>query len=444
MANLSQIVKVNIALQTSTIPRESFGIPLVASPVTAFSERYRSYASYDAAVDDGLDAMTLAALRAVFSQEPKPSVAMVGRLNAGVVHASVSGVVLTGKTYTIRINDVDFSYTAVANDTALEVHTGLAESIAADAVVSASLTMAPTTLSLDITPLNPAAPFVIKPVLNLSVSAESNPDDIQAGLSAIADASTAWYGLGLAERSDDMILSAAEWVETQRKLFFACSDTAAIWSSATTDVASTLQKNSFFRTALVAHKAAATEYPEMAWMGRCFTIAPGGETWALKRLSGVTPSVFSSTEQGYIKSKFANAYEEYATGYSLMMDGKVSSGEWIDVIRFRDWLDDAIQKAVANRLISRSKVPYTNQGIATLVNQMRGALDEGQRVGGIAPDEEGADGRVVKGYEVSYPNAADVPPEIKATRVVYLGFRARLAGAIHVVEIDGTLAYTLE
>ena len=83
-------------------------------------------------------------------------------------------------------------------------------------------------------------------------------------------------------------------------------------------------------------------------MGRCFTIAPGGETRALKTLASITPSKFSDTEQSYIFQKNANAYEQYAENTYLINKGKVASGEWIDVVRFRDWLVDTIQKNMAS------------------------------------------------------------------------------------------------
>jgi len=205
-----------------------------------------------------------------------------------------------------------------------------------------------------------------------------------------------------------------------------------------------LQNLQYLRTALIAHKAAATEYPEMAWMGRCFTIAPGGETWALKSLAAITPSKFSDTEQSYIFQKNANAYEQYAENTYLINKGKVASGEWIDVVRFRDWLVDTIQKNMASLMIRQKKVPYTNGGIALIVNNLNGSLIQGQQAGGIAPDERDSEGNTIPGFRITYPNAADVSADIKATRTLYIEFVALLAGAIQLVEITGSLTYSYE
>lgn len=125
------------------------------------------------------------------------------------------------------------------------------------------------------------------------------------------------------------------------------------------------------------------------------------------------------------------------------MPGKVAAGEWVDVIRFRDWLKDNIQTEMTSMLINRPKLPYTDSGIQTAVNCLRASLQKGQNVGGIAPDEVNSDNENVPGFEITYPRAADLTANEKASRILNLGFRARLAGAIHLIEIQGTLAYTL-
>jgi hypothetical protein len=74
---------------------------------------------------------------------------------------------------------------------------------------------------------------------------------------------------------------------------------------------------------------------------------------------------------------------------------------------------------------------------------LRKSLQEGQNVGGIAPDELDATGSTVPGFVITYPISAELAPSVKASRILDLGFTARLAGAIHVVEITGALAYEL-
>ncbi|WP_435952740.1 DUF3383 family protein [Dryocola sp. BD626] len=445
MANLSQIANVNISLETASIAKASFGIPLAVSPTTAFSERIRKYSSYNAAQQDGLDAQTLKALSAVFSQTPRPNQAWVGRRDADLIDLSVTSAdVATGNIYTFSVNGTSITYTAASGDDALDVYTGLKTALAAQSVIDALFTSTVDSEGLHIKVKAPVTANIIKPVNNLAIVTFGFADSLEEDLNAIQQEDPGWYGFALVERGDALIQDAAAWAETQTKLFFACSDTAAIWSSAKDDLASQLQSLQYLRTSLIAHKAAATEYPEMAWMGRCFTIAPGGETWALKSLAAITPSKFSDTEQSYIFQKNANAYEQYAENTFIINKGKVASGEWIDVVRFRDWLVDTIQKNIASLMIRQKKVPYTNGGIALIVNNLNGSLIQGQQAGGIAPDERDSDGNTVPGFRITYPNAADVSADIKATRTLYIEFVALLAGAIQMVQIDGSLTYSYE
>jgi len=445
MANLSQIANVNISLDTASIAKASFGIPLAVSPTTAFSERIRKYSSYSAAQQDNLDPQTLKALSAVFSQTPRPNQAWVGRRNAVSVDLAVTNsTISTGNIFAFSVNGTTVTYTAASGDDASDVYTGLKTALTAQSVVDALFTSTSDAEGLHLVVKAPETATIVKPVTNLSIATAGSADGLEADLNAIQQEDPGWYGFALVEHGDALIQDAAAWAETQTKLFFACSDTADIWTSADDDIASQLQNLQYLRTALIAHKAAATEYPEMAWMGRCFTIAPGGETWALKSLAAITPSKFSDTEQSYIFQKNANAYEQYAENTYLINKGKVASGEWIDAVRFRDWLVDTIQKNMASLMIRQKKVPYTNGGIALIVNNLNGSLIQGQQAGGIAPDERDSEGNTIPGFRITYPNAADVSADIKATRTLYIEFVALLAGAIQLVEITGSLTYSYE
>ena len=127
---------------------------------------------------------------------------------------------------------------------------------------------------------------------------------------------------------------------------------------------------------------------------------------------------------------------------SITQNGKVAAGEWIDVIRFRDWLEEEIKVNVFNLLINRDKVPYTDAGIAAIEARIRQALELGQTRGGIAPTEYDEDGNENPGYVLTVPLASSISANQKASRVLTdVRFTARLAGAIHVVEITGSLTY---
>lgn len=169
----------------------------------------------------------------------------------------------------------------------------------------------------------------------------------------------------------------------------------------------------------------------------------GQETWALMPLSTVSPSKLTST---FIKKLEAANFNYVITVASknITQGGKTGGGEWIDVIRFRDWLQNDMQLRVVNLFITNPKIPYTDNGIALVQNQMIASLKAGQDAGGVAESEFDEDGNEIPGFQTSVPLASSLSASEKASRkLTKCKFKARLAGAIHFAEIKGSLTYTL-
>ena len=442
MATLDDIVSVQIALQTTGVTRGDFGTPMIVAPLMTFPERVRVYTSYNAASEDDLPPALLTALSDCFGQIPRPRQVKVGRraVLKGVIE--VADLIALG-TYSFKVNGEVYSFTASGTPTKSEIVTGLAAAVTGDTDEAITATVAGDTLEVawisTVGSLELVSHLQWGTITPLA-AASAVADD----LDAILDEDNRWYGLVMTERVKQTQLDAAEWTEANDRLFITATDEAdALDPSKTTDLISTLKNTRYFRTAVLYHTNAATEYPDAAWAGRVFTIKPGGETWALKQLASVTPSPLTSTQKQTVVNKGGNTFEFYQEQIALTNPGKVSAGEWIDVIRFRDWLKDTIQVNMTQMMINRDKVPYTDAGIQLCVNNLRKSLQEGQNVGGIAPDELDASNNTVPGFVITYPRSVELAPSIKASRVLSLGFTARLAGAIHVVEITGALAYEL-
>lgn len=444
MATLDDIVSVNISLQSTGVSQGNFGTPMIVAPLMSFPERVRTYTSYTAAVTDGLPPLVLTALSDCFGQSPKPTRVKVGRRDVLTAIVTVSPVA-NSTTYSFTVGADVYSFTSGASATATEIVTGLAAAVLADTGEIIAATVVGETLSLAwidgdiidaITLGNNLAWGAIAPL--------SAGTPVADDLTAIINADNDWYGLVLVERVKATQLAAAAWTEATEKLFITATDEAGALLQATTDdLISQLQDLNYYRTAVLYHTNAATEFPDAAWAGRVFTIAPGGETWALKQLASITPNTLSATQKGVVEAKGGNTFEFYQTSLAMTSPGKVVSGEWIDVIRFRDWLKDNVQTNMVQMMVNRAKVPYTDGGIQLCVNNLRGSLQQGQNAGGIAPDELDANGASVPGFVITYPLASEVSSVVKATRVLSLGFTARLAGAIHAVTVTGSLAYEL-
>lgn len=443
MGTLADIVNVQIALNTAAVQRGNFGTPLIASPLASFSELVRIYSNYDDAQSDGLPQILLTALSDAFAQTPHPRQIKVGRLSvASVAFAPTDATGLA--VYGLKVGTTVISVTAVASPTLTTIASQLALAITAAAIpgVTAAAVggVVTITYSGDVVPLT----SFVKVQWDLIVPSATT-GIMAADLAAIRDQDNAWYTLHLTERTKARVLSAAEWIETQEKIFITASSEAAILDPASTiDIISMLKSAQYFRTAIAYQSNANTEFPDVAWASRVLTIQPGAETWALKRLASVTPDNLSGTQKNTIEVKGGNHFQFYQPTIALTNPGKTAAGEWIDVIRFRDYLKDLIQTNMVQMMINRDKVPYTDQGLQLLGTNLRGSLRTGQQVGGIAPDEVAADGTARPGFNMTVPLLSEVDDVTKASRIAYLKFNARIAGAIHMVEITGALAYSLD
>lgn len=444
MATLDSIVNVQIALQTTGVTRGEFGIPMIVAPLMTFTERVRVYNSYNEASEDDLPPSLLTALSDCFGQIPRPRQVKVGRRSVLTAIINVTELLPLG-TYSITVGAETYSFTADGTPLASEIVTGLAAAITTDTDEKITATVVGDTLQiayisqLDLAGVSLATGLGWGLISPLSAGTAVGDD-----LDAILDEDARWYGLVMTERVKQTQLDAAEWTEANDRLFItATSESDVLNPALATDLISVLKNTRYFRTAVMFHTNAATEYPDAAWAGRVFTIQPGGETWALKGLASVTPSPLTATQRQTVINKGGNTFEFYQAQVALTNPGKVSAGEWIDVIRFRDWLKDTIQVNMVQMMINRDKVPYTDQGIQLCVNNLRKSLQEGQKVGGIAPDELDAAGATVPGFILTFPRSVELASSIKASRILDIGFTARLAGAIHVVNVSGALAYEL-
>lgn len=443
MANIDRIVSVQIALNTAGISKEGFSTLLIVGESTNVLARVSSYTSSVQMTDDGYSETDPLYLMAAdfFSQIPHPNVLKVGRRQVDTVQVTTKNVLAEGGTYTLSVTSADatntYTYEVQSGDGAAEILGGLATAMATDPTVTAVYADATLTLTNKVT----GTAFVVKVDKNLTKTNGASSETIAETMAACVAYDPDFYGIAMASRADADILAMANWAEANNKLFGTCVSGSDVLDGAdNTDIASQLMLNNFYRTFSFYHEDTA-DYPEVAVMSRCFTAVPGSETWANKRLAGVKVDPLTETQFIVLRNKNVNTFEKFRN-LSLTQTGKVAAGEWIDVIRFRDWLAEEIKVNVLNVLVNNEKVPYTDAGIAIVEGAIRQSLRQGQVNGGIAPVEYDEEGNKNLGYTVTVPLAANISANQKASRILTdVKFTARLAGAIHVVEIKGSLTY---
>lgn len=453
MKNLDRIVEVQIALNTSGIDTQDFSSILVVGPHFHSLSRVEIYPSTSEMVEDGFrtDDPLYKAAEAIFSQTPHVPEVRIGRRQVDGISVRVGKVAPKGA-YTLYVKTRDkegtlketpYAYTN-NNGQIADILKGLGDVVTADAeaVVTASLSGD----ELIVASRN-NTDFAFSVSKNLEATVSSATESIADTMEAVTADDGNFYGIGLASREEKDILAMAEWAEANEKLFAtATAKDGAYQSDVDTDLGSKLKAKNFYRTYWFYH-ALENEFPELALMSRCFTSYPGGETWALKKLAAITTDNLSATKLKAIcgdknnSGKNGNAFVPFRN-ISCTQGGMVAAGEWIDVIRFRDWLKEEISVNVFNLLINRDKVPYTDEGIAQVEARIRDALVLGQRRGGVAPTEYDEEGRENLGFTVTVPLASSVSANTKAKRkLTDVFFTARLTGAIHFVEIKGSLTY---
>ena len=260
-----------------------------------------------------------------------------------------------------------------------------------------------------------------------------------------------WYVLCTAGVDPELYEDIAAYIETQEKMF--CYTEMGFFGAGEDGANKPSIGNVYFRSMGIygreSTKQADEDVPEanwymnVAWVAKWLYYDTGSETAAFKALASVYPSNLSSTEMKALADASLN-YFITVGNKNISMNGKVAAGEWADIIRFRDWLKNDMQVRVVNLFVTRPKVPYTDSGIGLVQNQMIASLKSGQDRGGIAEEEFDEDGNSIPGYTTSVPLASSLTASEKASRkLTKCKFKARLAGAIHFAELDGSLTYEL-
>ncbi|MFC2948534.1 DUF3383 family protein [Virgibacillus sediminis] len=188
------------------------------------------------------------------------------------------------------------------------------------------------------------------------------------------------------------------------------------------------------RTFVAVHPA--DEHIDAAIVGEIGSQEVGSVTWQGHTLKGITPQDLSPGELTDIEDANGYAYVTKA-GDDVTSEGKVLSGEYIDVMHGKDWVKANIEHTVQKIKNRAGKIPYTDGGISTLEAGVLSVLKTGYNQGIIADDEGGT-----PLYNTNFLSRAETSEEDRALRRYTGGnFGFELAGAIHDAEISGSLSY---
>lgn len=157
----------------------------------------------------------------------------------------------------------------------------------------------------------------------------------------------------------------------------------------------------------------------------------GGKTAKFKQIQGVREANISRTELKELHDNDIFTYIE-KLGVLQTTEGKMLSGEYIDVVLGEYWIRFRLEEALQRLALVEDKIPYTDRGIGMLVGETEKVLSRAVEQGIV---EEGQ-------YKIDYKLRADVPSnEVALRKYNYVLWTAMLQGAIHSGQISGILTY---
>lgn len=437
---LSDIVTISLSTESAKVTQAGFGMPIILAPetVAGFTERVRFYTDLAGVVADyATTTATYKMALAVFAQSPRPPTLAIGRCALQPTQRFAVTPVATNSTlYQMRINGTLVEYTSDATATVTEIIAGLKAAIDA---LSLGITVSDQTTYMRILANTAAAFFSVESldVAKIGVVQDHADPGLATDLAAIFLEDSSPYALLYGFNSKACVDAISDYAEGVKKIFIAQtqeSDVVRLSNASDTGgsqtVAGLLKADGKFRTALIYHPKT-DAFADAALAGRCLPLDPGSETWAFKTLAGVASTTLTATQRTNALAKNCNIYTTVA-GVAITEAGKVSGNEYIDIIRFRDWLEARMSEEIFGALARAKKIPFTDQGIAVIEGIIRARLQAGIDVGGLANDPAPT---------VFVPKAVDVSANDRALRqLTGVRFEARLAGAIQAITIQGTLS----
>lgn len=461
MAEWLPIVQVDITLNTTGSTREGFGLPLFIANTDAFPERVKTFSSLEdmmatvPAFSEATNAVYKAAVK-LWAQTPKVTQFSVARRDMQYL-LSIENAPQAGQSFAVQLSGSKDGGATVVNSTvsvnatsgqdAGDIFTALQTAIQNDATFGSMVSVA-------ISGSDDLARLLIKTVdadnifVKASVATNSpitnqaspmdNPSDF---IRRIREYDDTWYFVALEERNSQTIIDLSTLIGATRKMFFTATSlqtaTQGTVLTTATDWVAQLAKDKHPRVVVLWHHTAESDYPEMAYIGYGAPYDAGSISWSNAQLDGVGYSQqvngrpLNAGQKAALETRNCN-YVDYDGGLSVVRHGKVSKGEWIDIVRGADWLQYDLTTSLRDLLVNQKggKITYDDRGITRVRQVIESSL------------ERAVARNFLESYTVNVPRARDISVELKRNRLLKdVSFSGILAGAIDDVNLQGSVAY---
>lgn len=235
-----------------------------------------------------------------------------------------------------------------------------------------------------------------------TASAETLLDAVKACLEF-----NSWYGLFVAadrapEGSERVTVADCEAIsqlieaaKPSRIIAWNTQDEDELSSESTSTLGYRMHKLNLSRT-LVAYSST-SKYAAASILGRMSTVNFEGNntciTLKFKQLPGLAAEGLTTTKANVLSANCVNVFAAYDNDTSILQEGVMSNGYFIDEIHGLDWLQNRVETDLWNLLYtSGTKVGQDEPGMNRLVATVSRSLEQGVTNGLVAPGVWNGDG----------------------------------------------------
>jgi len=239
-------------------------------------------------------------------------------------------------------------------------------------------------------------------------------------------------------KADILALAAAvNAIGNGRQYHYRTDEAATLTSGSTTDITTEVTALNV-QTTLHVYHSDDEMYSELAGLAKVAintesgNTGPGSRTYFYQSLAGITADSFTSTERSLLDDKHVN-YTSTLAQQTRVFGGKMSNGQWFDIVYGAAWLEARISENVTELLTRTtdrgSKVPYTDEGLQMIESAIAEVMEVAVKIGLILND-----------YVINVPKRSETSFVERTNRVVEgITFEANLQGAVRTATIRGIL-----
>jgi hypothetical protein len=156
-------------------------------------------------------------------------------------------------------------------------------------------------------------------------------------------------------------------------------------------------------------------------------------TAAYQQVSGFTPDTVTPTEKAAVEAVNGNLYLTFGS-VGALYGGTMGGGDFADQTMTRDWFSARVKEGCQQLLLDKAslktKVPYTDAGIAMFEGVIKAVQERGENLAGDAS-------HFIKGASTTtVPELKDISAAVRASRALTIAGQSTMSGAIQTATVN--------